>query len=159
MTVHDDSGVIGSRRGPAHVRLEVPVHDRQLPVGDTFSIPYVVRSTGDRRPERVSITAGYDERALEAVGATTRQLDLRARTTRGEFGFRARRAGSTQVLLTVKSTANRPGAEVAVRIDPAAAGGGGSGWWAALGALGLVLVAAAATIELVPRIQARRGTA
>jgi hypothetical protein len=150
-TILEDSGVISSRLGPAHVRLAVPVHDRDLHVGDTFSVPYAVRSTGDRHPERLRIAASFDHRTLTAIGTTERRLDPRARTSRGRFRFRAARAGTTRVLLAVDSTANRPGAEVAVRVESAAIGGGGRpGRWIGLGALGIALLVAAGVVGLAP---------
>jgi hypothetical protein len=152
-TVLDNSGVLSSRRGPAHISLDVPVHDRRIRVGDEFSLPYVVRSTGDRQPEQVSIAVHYDERALTAVGATARRLDPHAKISRGRFRLRAKRVGSTRVLIGVQSTTNRPGAEIAVRVDPATAGGAASRWWKALGGLGLILLTAAAIVAFAPRVR------
>jgi hypothetical protein len=152
-TVLEDSGVLSSRRGPAHLTLQVPVRDRRIGVGDEFSLPYVVRSTGDRQPEQVSIAVQYDERALTAVGATARRLDPHATTSRGRFRLRAKRVGSTRVLMGVKSSANRPGAEIAVKVDPASASSGASSWWKGLGGLGLVLLAAAAIVGFAPRVR------
>jgi hypothetical protein len=151
MIIETSSGVLSSRRGPAHLALAVPVRDRRIGVGNEFSLPYVVRSTGDRRPERVSIALQYDERALTAIGATARRLGPHARISRGRFRLRAKRAGSTRVLVGVKSTANRPGAEIAVHVDPSSASGA-SGWWKGLGGLGLALLAAAAIIAFAPRV-------
>jgi hypothetical protein len=150
-TVLEDSGVLSTIRGPAHLTLEVPVRDRRIAVGDQFSLPYVVRSTGDRSPERVSVAVQYDQRALTALGATTRRLDPHASTWHGRFRLRAKRAGTTHVLLGVKSTANRPGADIAVRVDRGVAGVSASRWWKGLGGLGLLLLAAAAIIGLVSR--------
>ena len=75
------------------------MRDRARRVGDAFVVPYAVRNTAARRPERVSIAVQYDKRVLTAIGATERRLDPRAKISRGRFRFRAARAGSTRVLL------------------------------------------------------------
>lgn len=154
--VLEDSGVVSSLKGPARLRLEVPVRDRRLRVGDEFSLPYRVRNVGDRAPEWARISVQFDEHALTAVGPTTHRLDPRAAKSEGAFRFRARRAGRSDVFLSLDSTANHPGAQVSVRIDPPSAAPAGVRAWKALGGAGLVLLAAAAIVGLAPH---RRRTA
>jgi hypothetical protein len=59
------------------------------------------------------------------------------------------------VLLGVKSTANRPGAEIAVRVEPGSASARASGWWKGLGGLGLLLLVAAAIVGFAPHTRPR----
>ena len=140
------SGVVVTRKGPARLLLKVPVRDRDLQVGDEFSVPYRVTNVGDRPPESVRISAQFDADILAPVGPVARRLDPRAHVNEGSFRFRARRAGTTDVMVAVRSTANRPRAQVSVRIDAPPAAGAVRAWWKGLGAIGLVLLAAAAVV-------------
>jgi hypothetical protein len=144
--VRESSGVVVTPKGPARLRLEVPVRDRNLQVGDEFSVPYRVTNVGDRAPQSVRISAQFDADMLVPVGPVARRLEPRAHLNEGRFRFRARRAGTTDVMVAVRSTANRPGAQVSVRIDAPPAAGAVSAWWKGLGATGLVLLAAAAVV-------------
>ena len=156
--VLESTGVLGTAKGPAKLRLEVPIHDRSLRVGDEFAVPYRVINAGDRAPEYARVSAQFDRAMLAAVGPTTRKLDRSAPTSAGRFRFRARRAGRTEVLVGVRSTANRPGAQVSIRIDGRASGGGISRWWTGLGALGVLLLSAAVLVAFTPAGR-RSGTA
>jgi hypothetical protein len=150
-TVLEDSGVLGTPRGPAHLTLEAPVRDRRIGVGDQFSLPYIVRSTGDRRPERLSVGVQYDKRALTAVGATTRRLDPHASTGTDAFACAPDEPGRHACCWASRAPPIAPVPEIAVQVDRGSVGGSASRWWTRLGGLGLLLLAVAAIVGFAPR--------
>ena len=120
--VFDDSGIELSPLSPASIELRPVLVPRAVRVGDEIEVGFRLRNNGERLATRLAVGVAADPRFLTLRGAPFRRLRPLAAgaSAEGSFRFVARRAGRTFVDFGARGSSNRPGARVAVRVEPRA---------------------------------------
>lgn len=110
-----DSGIILTRKAPAHVKLKVVEPPSRVTEGSRFAITYELENTGDRAAQGVVVSAFNHKGAEALIGR--RRVGVLREAARGTLHFRAISIGRLSVELSVRSSANRPGAIVPLIVE------------------------------------------
>jgi hypothetical protein len=143
-----------TRQSPALVNLGIPSLREEIRVGEDFVIPFKLRNDGDRSAGRMVVEVQYPHEALRLRGTPRRRFALGSGPPAvGNFDFKALAPGTHVVGVFASTRSNRPGAELRIRVLPAAQASGTRWSWA------LVVGAAIAGAAVLAQWWRRRGRA
>lgn len=131
VSISSDSGLVVSRRSPAHLALEPRLPTTDLEVGEKAKLGYRLRNTGDRPAMDVLVGVQSHHRALRISGANQKRIGRLDQSADGAFVVEARRPGRRRLTLAASSSnANNPVVELEVDVPRPKPedGAEGTGW-------------------------------
>ena len=115
-----DSGIAVTTVGVPTTRLDVAGSRQAVATGDSFRLNFILTGSG-ATVKQASVYPIIDPKLLQFVSPAVRTYRAVRGVVRGQFEFKALKAGHTKIVVRALSNAdNQPYVEVAVRIDPAA---------------------------------------